>query len=208
MKKSLMNELLIKELEEYARKYGLAEEDLVYSIVKSFFVLAQSNLDLEEAIMNKDVNYRLEKQIMKLKESTGDVALLLNRLKEKGTEQIAVKLAESVNPAVLDELIKESAERIRHVSGLSWKINLLWLFVAATFFGFGHVLGQKATVRALVKTQDLLRVERVRRGWEFLQKNPELQECTKPGWIVEKREGKKVCFPKPDKEGDIWGWIL
>ena len=35
-----------------------------------------------------------------------------------------------------------------------------------------------------------------------------LAECARPGWAVETRQGRRICFVKPDAKGSTYGWTL
>ena len=35
-----------------------------------------------------------------------------------------------------------------------------------------------------------------------------LAECARPGWTVETRQGRRICFVKPDAKGSTYGWAL
>ena len=35
-----------------------------------------------------------------------------------------------------------------------------------------------------------------------------LAECARPGWSVEIKQGRRVCFVRPDAKGTLYGWAL
>ena len=35
-----------------------------------------------------------------------------------------------------------------------------------------------------------------------------LAECARPGWTVETKQGRRVCFVRPDAKGTLYGWAL
>ena len=35
-----------------------------------------------------------------------------------------------------------------------------------------------------------------------------LADCARPGWTVEVKQGRRICFVKPDAKGNTYGWAL
>lgn len=146
---------------------------------------------------------------------------------QKTAASVVAASVETTRAQLVESIAQTAKEVAYHASKksmLQWAVGCLAV-AALCFTGFGYLvfsMGQDAGYQKGMA--DTVRSEEYQKAACAWSESPEgemamglyelgvlrnLYTCDNPGWVIESRDGGRMCVPKPDtKTKQSWGWQL